>query len=335
MKEAPVYYTIILASNRGGETYRLRIAHSWVKAGCFLVFSSLLFIFTAAADYTGLLSKSSEHEVLVTENLDLKEHTLTAEGRLSSAHQKLERIHTLTAKLKVISNMGTSEANLAGAPATPMTEIEDVTPRQPASTPAPAVAPQKSAWESTQAVRKNISGLFQIENGNTDSSLPMRIEQNLRDARLREQELMTTWDALSDRQNMLSSMPSIKPAHGYYSSSFGYRYDPINGRPLLHAGVDIASPWGTPVLAPGDGVVSFAGYEGGYGNLVSIDHGYGVTTRFAHNSRIFVTQGQRVHRWDPISAVGSTGHSTGAHVHYEVRVHGLPVDPLNYILQDN
>jgi murein DD-endopeptidase MepM/ murein hydrolase activator NlpD len=88
------------------------------------------------------------------------------------------------------------------------------------------------------------------------------------------------------------------------------------------------------VRAPADGVVSFAGYGGGYGNLVTIDHGYGLTTRFAHNSRILVRQGQAVKRWETISIVGSTGHSTGSHVHYEVRVHGMPVDPQNYILQD-
>ena len=103
---------------------------------------------------------------------------------------------------------------------------------------------------------------------------------------------------------------------------------------LLHAGLDVAAPSGTPVYAPADGVVSFAGYDSGYGKLVSIDHGYGVITRFGHNSRLFVEQGQKVRRWDVISAVGSTGRSTGAHLHYEVRIHGIAVDPMNYILTE-
>lgn len=96
----------------------------------------------------------------------------------------------------------------------------------------------------------------------------------------------------------------------------------------------MAAPPGTPIYAPADGVISFAGYDSGYGKLVSIDHGYGVVTRFGHNSRIFVEQGQKIHRWDVIAAVGSTGRSTGAHCHYEVRIHGVPVDPMNYILNE-
>ena len=102
----------------------------------------------------------------------------------------------------------------------------------------------------------------------------------------------------------------------------------------MHAGIDIAAPAGTPVYAPADGVVSYVGFETGYGKLVSIDHGYGVITRFGHNSKIFVEQGQKVHRWDVISAVGSTGRSTGAHCHYEVRIHGIAIDPTNYILSE-
>jgi murein DD-endopeptidase MepM/ murein hydrolase activator NlpD len=149
-----------------------------------------------------------------------------------------------------------------------------------------------------------------------------------------EQEMLNLLDSLAERQSFLIATPTIKPVMGYYSSPFGFRIDPINRRPLLHAGVDIAAPYGTQVFAPADGIVSFAGYENGYGNVVSIDHGYGVITRYGHNSKLFVRGGQRVHRWDVISAVGSTGHSTGSHLHYEVISHGIPVDPMNYILQE-
>jgi murein DD-endopeptidase MepM/ murein hydrolase activator NlpD len=102
----------------------------------------------------------------------------------------------------------------------------------------------------------------------------------------------------------------------------------------LHQGLDIAGAPGTPVYAPADGIVSFAGYDVGYGKLLSIDHGYGVVTRYGHNSQLFVVVGQKVKRGDVVSAIGSTGKSTGTHLHYEVRVNGLPVDPSNYILTE-
>jgi murein DD-endopeptidase MepM/ murein hydrolase activator NlpD len=102
----------------------------------------------------------------------------------------------------------------------------------------------------------------------------------------------------------------------------------------MHAGLDIVASPGTLVRVPADGVVSFAGWDDQYGKLVSIDHGYGVLTRYAHNSQIFVQVGQRLSKYDVISAVGSTGRSTGPHLHYEVRVNGVPVDPSNYILDE-
>jgi murein DD-endopeptidase MepM/ murein hydrolase activator NlpD len=162
----------------------------------------------------------------------------------------------------------------------------------------------------------------------------VRIDRVVKNSQLREQSLIRVWDSLSDRKSLLSATPSIKPARGWFTSKFGYRMDPLNRRPTLHAGLDIAAPPGTPIHAPADGIVSFAGYEGGYGKLVSIDHGYGVVTRYAHTSRIYVEQGQKISRWDVIAAIGNTGRSTGAHLHYEVRVHGVPVDPINYVLDE-
>ncbi len=102
----------------------------------------------------------------------------------------------------------------------------------------------------------------------------------------------------------------------------------------MHNGLDVAAAPGSPVYAPADGVISFAGFDESYGKLVSIDHGYGVMTRFAHNSQIYVQVGQRVTRWDVIAAVGNTGRSTGPHLHYEVRVNNVPVDPINFILDE-
>ncbi|MFC2728891.1 MAG: M23 family metallopeptidase [Centipeda sp. (in: firmicutes)] len=123
------------------------------------------------------------------------------------------------------------------------------------------------------------------------------------------------------------TMPSIWPAAGYVSSPYGLRF----GGTEFHQGIDIAADMGTPIVATADGIVTAAGWNGGYGNMVDVDHGGGIVTRYGHASALAVTVGQKVRRGEVIAYVGSTGRSTGPHVHYEVRVDGQPVNPAGYL----
>ena len=123
------------------------------------------------------------------------------------------------------------------------------------------------------------------------------------------------------------TMPSIWPAAGFVSSPYGLRFDGTE----FHQGIDIAADMGAPIVATADGVVTAAGWNGGYGNMVDVDHGGGIVTRYGHASALAVTVGQQVRRGEVIAYVGSTGRSTGPHVHYEVRVNGAPVNPAGYL----
>jgi murein DD-endopeptidase MepM/ murein hydrolase activator NlpD len=138
---------------------------------------------------------------------------------------------------------------------------------------------------------------------------------------------------LGERVRWISSTPSIAPVKGIITSGFGTRSDPMTHGPGVHQGVDIAAAAGQPVHAAGDGVVILASSLGGYGEAVYIAHGFGITTRYGHLSEINVRAGQRVHRGAVVGRVGSTGRSTGYHLHYEVRLDGNPVNPLAYILE--
>ncbi len=131
---------------------------------------------------------------------------------------------------------------------------------------------------------------------------------------------------------MLSSTPSIAPVRGILTDGFGGRSDPFTGEPGQHAAVDISSAAGQAVRAPADGIVVKAEWANGYGNVIYISHGYGYSTRYGHLSAYAAKPGQRVKRGDIIGYVGSTGRSTGPHLHYEVRVNNNPVNPLEYIL---
>lgn len=137
---------------------------------------------------------------------------------------------------------------------------------------------------------------------------------------------------LEERMRWISSVPSITPVRGILTSGFGTRRDPITGRRTQHPAVDIAAPPGREVVAPADGIVTRAGRLGGLGNAVYLSHGFGLTTRYGHMSRLDVRPGQRVRRGDVIGYVGSTGRSTGYHLHYEVHVDGEAINPLGYLL---
>lgn len=123
----------------------------------------------------------------------------------------------------------------------------------------------------------------------------------------------------------------IRPVPGPFSSNFGYRTDPVTGARAFHAGIDFSSPCGTPIKAAGTGAVLSAGANGGYGNATMINHGNGLTTLYGHQSSIIVSAGQSVTQGQVIGYVGTTGKSTGCHLHFEVRVGGNPVDPTGYL----
>jgi murein DD-endopeptidase MepM/ murein hydrolase activator NlpD len=142
--------------------------------------------------------------------------------------------------------------------------------------------------------------------------------------------------SLEDQQNLLASTPAIRPISrgekSWVTSSFGFRRSPFTGQREFHQGFDISTRKGTPILVTAEGVVTFAGKKGLLGNTIIIDHGHGMVTRYGHCSKFLKKRGEKVKRWEPIALVGNTGRSTGPHVHYEVRLNGIPVNPYKYIL---
>ena len=128
-----------------------------------------------------------------------------------------------------------------------------------------------------------------------------------------------------------NSAPNLWPVEGQITGSFGERIDPFNGEGAFHSGVDIGSNYGQQIIAPADGVVTFADFLGGYGKALMLDHGHGISTRYGHLSGYAVAPGQHVHRGDVIGYVGASGRSTGPHLHYEVRINDTPVNPYKYL----
>ena len=146
-------------------------------------------------------------------------------------------------------------------------------------------------------------------------------------------QLFTSWKKLDTLQDGAIAVPSDKPVKtGAFTSGYGVRSDPFRGSAAMHAGIDLAGAVGTSIYATADGIISDAGYNSdGYGNLVKIDHGRGIETRYGHLSAMIVRAGQRVKRGELIGRMGSTGRSTGSHLHYEVRIDGRAVNPVPFM----
>ncbi len=147
----------------------------------------------------------------------------------------------------------------------------------------------------------------------------------------RERSLEELVNFLEEQKLTMMATPSILPVEGWISSEFGYRVSPFSNRRAFHEGMDIAANYGSPVKATAKGIVIYAGYKPGYGNLITIDHGYGYVTRYGHNSQLKVKVGERVTKGQVIAKVGNTGRSTGPHSHYEILVNGIPVNPAKFI----
>ena len=160
----------------------------------------------------------------------------------------------------------------------------------------------------------------------------------------KEDRLASLAQKLSTQPTTIINMPAMGSYAGYgmltvrpiassarMSSGFGYRIHPVTGKSQFHKGMDFAAPIGTPIYAPGNGVVTFSGWGTGYGRYVEVDHGNGTVTRYAHTSANYVNVGDTVYANQQIAAVGNTGRSTGAHLHYEVRQNGQAINPQTYL----
>ena len=260
-----------------------------------------LVLLATFAHYLSLLPEGPENRALRAENAELRKLMGEAKDRLSTIAATVDRVERYDQKLRsAVARNEDPERGLAIGPV--------AMPDQPASGPAPA------GQENLEA-------------------LPGRLGSLLGEAQRQERSLRELQEYFDDRQSLLATTPSIWPTHGWLTSDFGVRLDPVDAERRMHEGLDVATAVGQPVVAPSDGTVVFRGWENGYGNVLVIDHGYGVKTRYGHLSQILVALGQRVKRGTRVALVGNTGKSTGPHLHYEVRVNGVPENPRKFILE--
>jgi murein DD-endopeptidase MepM/ murein hydrolase activator NlpD len=276
----------------------LRVAAS--AAAGFLVL--VLLAGYATLSHTTDLSRTAR---LQQENEDLAREIGELNGRLSTLADTLTRISQRDARIRVLAN------------------LEPIDPQVLAA----------GIGGPVGATNLGLAGMTGIAR----RSAEVRIDLSalIRRANLLASSFKEAADSLAYHSARLAATPSIMPTQGWLSSAFSsMRAHPVLHIARPHEGIDVSAPMGSPIEAPAAGIVTDAGWESGYGNTVTIEHGFGIETKFAHASKLLVHTGQRVSRGQRIALVGNSGLATGPHLHYEVHVKGRPVDPLKYVLPD-
>lgn len=296
-------------------------------------------------DYFKVIREVYKNQYLKVENTQLKKQVQSLQIKMNSIINDIERIQKFETKIKVMTGAQSTDS-LEGKKTNPdQSSIDIKLLRQDLSKKPDAL----EEWKS-RIFEKISTPLLGIQaHGKTSSpldpeqvafnktvgkiaSLDFKINKSAIIIKSLEESLHKIDVLLLNRKAFLNSTPSIKPTDGWVTSHFGPRKSHYAKRVKMHEGIDIGARSGTPIVSTADGVVVFSGKKPGFGNFIKIRHGFGIETIYAHAKKLFVRAGRKVKRGDLIAAVGSTGYSTGPHVHYEVRVNQVPVDPLYYIL---
>ena len=300
MRKIKKRFNIMVFSSEG-ESFDFVLPSFVIKLVVFFLVSIFVATGYFGYHYFKLTAKNRALLKFEKENTLLKKQILSFNQKISDIEKKVKHIDSLGTKLRIMARLDTPKNISEGVGGPSFEEI-------------------KNFISNNSFQDENIKKLHYMLD-----KLSFELKQE-------EKNIKELFKFYKQNDIKLSCTPSIWPASGWISSPFGIRRDPFTGRRRFHEGIDITNRVGAPVIAPADGVVVFAGRNGGYGKVIYISHGFGITTRYGHLSRILVKVGQHVQRGDVIGKIGNTGRSTGPHLHYEVRINNKPVNPINFIL---
>jgi murein DD-endopeptidase MepM/ murein hydrolase activator NlpD len=336
-------YTVMLVVDAKSPVRRFQVAKSKVKRIAIGALTAVLVLALGLWDYVSVRADNADLDRLRVEVAEQYEQIQEFEETLGSVNGELAKVRELERKIRIIANLpGAAGVGGAGVtelvPPMPPGALE-VEPLPPAGVPVdlapfgPSMPRAVPAGSSSQAVDP-----VELEREGLTTSGAQRVNELERVADSlgsfvgnRGTSLAELLGQLESKRNQLSSMPSVWPTKGWLTSRFGVRISPFTGRRQRHGGIDIAAKAGTGIHSPARGRVASIGSRGPLGNSLTVDHGYGVKTFYGHTQEIFVKVGAQVERGQQIAAVGSTGRSTGPHLHYAVHIKGKAADPLDYI----
>jgi murein DD-endopeptidase MepM/ murein hydrolase activator NlpD len=328
MSDAKSDLTLLVMTGETSPVRRVRIRRAWFKQGAIGAALFVAMLGVGGIDYVRLRRDAIDVDQMRTEAARQHAELEALRGQVGGISQQFEEIRELERKVRVIANLPDAVRETRVPPEGGQGGAEDTDGLDGASLPStPSTLPAEHHDEDLGAVRaedKLRSALDRIE------LRARKLSTLLPEQRASLEALVA---GLEDRRDQLAATPSIWPTSGFVTSGYGFRTSPFTGRKQFHAGIDIAADFGTRIVAPASGRVVYAGRRGSYGRLVEIDHGFGIRTIYGHTDDIYVRVGQRVQRGTKIASVGSTGRSTGPHLHYQVKAQGRTVNPSDYIFE--
>jgi len=323
-------YTLIWVKDRHARPQQISLPKTRVKQAAIALAVACVLVLGAVWDYWRLRADNAELAGLRVEAMAQREQISIFTNRLAHVDAELERVVDLERKVRII-------ANLPGAAGVGGEDLVELVPNQEGLVAPPAGVPIDP--EAIEAGAHTGQGGGEPLPGDELSGAGVRLLETLGGravdlaggAGQRADSLESLLGQLEEKREHLASMPSIWPSRGWLTSRFGARISPFTGRRQNHSGIDIAAADGTPIVAPARGRVTFVGRKGPLGNALVLDHGFGVKTVYGHTKKIHVRSGETVERGQEIAAIGSSGRSTGPHLHYVVEVRGKARNPLDYI----
>lgn len=327
------HVTLILVPDETSPVRRLQVPRKWLRAAPFVALGTVIVLALGVADWVRLRIDAVDVAGMRAQTASDAEVLLELGEDVGRLERELGRIGEFERKVRVIADlpeaMPVAEVPQAIAGTEPVLRTGGGSPaaQGPASDASPA---GQSPVVDTPAPLAPTSAL------GLDDAAVGRIVQRAAALRERVAARQVSYQALVEELNgksqQLASTPSIWPANGWVTSGYGNRVSPFTGQRQFHSGLDIAASFGTDILAPASGRVVFAGRKGPLGKTLVVDHGFGIRTTYGHAAELLAKRGDRVERGQRIATVGSSGRSTGPHLHYAVAHDGRSVDPANYIL---
>jgi murein DD-endopeptidase MepM/ murein hydrolase activator NlpD len=307
-------FTLMIVPEAHAQVRRVQVPKRTIYAAGIVALAVVGALLSLVVHYGYIVGQVFEARELREQNGRLKDRIAELQGRVDDVDQRLVQLKVFDEKLRAMTDLRDDARGLAMGPlrANPQGGADVPTDIDPFAVP--------------------VSGDDPAVDQLRDALLDSRIVGLAHEANRELQSLSELVDYFSVREVMLKSTPSIAPTRGLLTSGFGSREDPFTGGHSMHSGLDIATREGVEVVAPANGVVIFAGEKAAYGNCIVVDHGRDITTLYGHLQAMLVKPGDRVERGQHIGKVGNTGRSTGPHLHYEVRVNGVPVNPRRYVV---
>jgi murein DD-endopeptidase MepM/ murein hydrolase activator NlpD len=296
------FYTLLILPKKHSSAKKISLSGTVLKGVSIFLMSLILFMMYFSYDYIHIRRDQAELKRLKIQTAQQRQQIDGLVTKVEQFSSKMEELRQFDKKIRIMANLETkkdkSQVLGIGGPVSEDNRLNS-----------------KLAADDKELI----------------AGIHKRVDRLMDDAATREQSFASLLALLKEKKSLLAATPSLWPVMGWVTSEFGKRVNPFGGDMEFHKGIDIATKSGRVVVSPADGVVTDVAYQQDLGNMVQINHGHGVSTLYGHLSKSLVREGTAVRKGDRIGLVGSTGRSTGSHLHYAVILNGVPINPRKYL----